>query len=787
MKPGPPWGQPGPGLTQDPPGLKPYPYGGQDGPGQGDPGDGPVTGGGDGEQGLCSDSDVQRNLTRAADALTATTSWTLPDGSVPTVMGRFLGVQDRRVHPFQHEYNRLSVGTRAEDTTESMGRWSGRDPWTRAREHVPGVVERVGDTSSENVGVYALLHPLLEGFSAVAFRPQLWIRGLPNWEHNPQVPNDMTQRDERVRPQSLVMRAWGRQSTGEAEWSYTERPNTSRARGGTVDGGVVFAAPRFEAEDLFGLGDLDVTDTTATETTLAHVLLAPGVRMSYGRPMLTGDAMVDADAVVTYRDEATKAWVVAGAAGGTELVRATESTGVVELGQGGTGAVRVPYGTTAQRPASSAVGMVRANTSGATPVLEFYNGSNWVSVHDSATYVPPAPVYGDAIPTTDSTFDLGSATKAWANVYADTVQSGDITAGFFAPMNLSASQVTLSPNGVATFRASTTAWHPVTTASFDLGTTFLKWRTVYADTVNAAGFVGGSFAGTTGVFSGTVTCATPTLATHAATVGYLLTTSLLQVQNLADLTDVDAAVANLGIERADIAAGSMSLAGANSFINGTNGWGSAVSGSPTFYTSNPRYTSSEQGLECAPMLKIDGQATASGTQALVAYMFQRVYLATGRAFRFCMRANNTSGTLAVRAGLWADDNNPTASGRPSGGVWIEWDTSVSTSLYLCVSDGSTVTAVACSTLTITDLTGSDTQVVWVVFESTASVKLYKDEAGTQTLEATATTNVPSDTTSRACRPFLQLEKDPSNTVRPDFAIESPCWTVDTATAGMVSP
>jgi hypothetical protein len=54
----------------------------------------------------------------------------------------------------------------------------------------------------------------------------------------------------------------------------------------------------------------------------------------------------------------------------------TQSPG--EMLAGGTGALDLPVGTTAQRPATPATGMWRFNST--TNGLEYYNGSSWVAM-----------------------------------------------------------------------------------------------------------------------------------------------------------------------------------------------------------------------------------------------------------------------------------------------------------------------------------------------------------------------------------------------------------------------
>lgn len=51
---------------------------------------------------------------------------------------------------------------------------------------------------------------------------------------------------------------------------------------------------------------------------------------------------------------------------------------------GGTGALQLAAGTTAQRPGTAGAGTIRWNTSLATPAIEFYNGSAWGAVGDAS-------------------------------------------------------------------------------------------------------------------------------------------------------------------------------------------------------------------------------------------------------------------------------------------------------------------------------------------------------------------------------------------------------------------
>lgn len=60
----------------------------------------------------------------------------------------------------------------------------------------------------------------------------------------------------------------------------------------------------------------------------------------------------------------------------TIVTTSVSASGVV--GTSETGALIIPTGTTAQRPASPVTGQYRFNTD--LNVLEFYNGSDWYSV-----------------------------------------------------------------------------------------------------------------------------------------------------------------------------------------------------------------------------------------------------------------------------------------------------------------------------------------------------------------------------------------------------------------------
>ena len=88
-----------------------------------------------------------------------------------------------------------------------------------------------------------------------------------------------------------------------------------------------------------------------------------------------------------------------------------------------TEAIRVPVGTTAQRPSVPAQGDIRRNTT--TGAWEGYDGISWgdlgnISFNDVAA---------DIIPDADSTRDIGSTSNRWAEGWFDEVTTTDLSDG----------------------------------------------------------------------------------------------------------------------------------------------------------------------------------------------------------------------------------------------------------------------------------------------------------------------------------------------------------------------
>ncbi len=80
------------------------------------------------------------------------------------------------------------------------------------------------------------------------------------------------------------------------------------------------------------------------------------------------------------------------------------------VGFPGTGAIRLPVGTEAQRPGSPAAGMLRLNSD--SDEIEWYNGTSWES--STENWEESGTVFR---PTTDNANDLGDATHMVRDVY----------------------------------------------------------------------------------------------------------------------------------------------------------------------------------------------------------------------------------------------------------------------------------------------------------------------------------------------------------------------------------
>jgi hypothetical protein len=167
-----------------------------------------------------------------------------------------------------------------------------------------------------------------------------------------------------------------------------------------------------------------ITQTTGSSTTLL-IQSNPSVAM-----------IVDGIGGLTLRSQSSNIGIDTLSAGGGGNL-SVQTNGMTFDGQGGsgtgvinfltrttfsnTGAVKLPVGTTAQRPSAPVTGDTRFNTT--TTRLEFYNGTSWISIasRDPAVSVLELyEIYEEAIPSTSGrgiTVTTSSFTKPTNEVW----------------------------------------------------------------------------------------------------------------------------------------------------------------------------------------------------------------------------------------------------------------------------------------------------------------------------------------------------------------------------------
>ena len=236
---------------------------------------------------------------------------------------------------------------------------------------------------------------MMESFGGMAFRPQRWVAGYPNYEHNPDLDASVYENEEQIRPQVMAGHAWGAQKQG--WWDYLEKPLESRARGGRARGGFLLCPPEYEMEDYFGINS---TQSVYPDQPASYFTAAPGVSFALGTPTLSG-GLNNKSVVITQdlgsSNDAFGIYQVDGVGTGLALlygeVDQSSSEVVVEIGTGGRHAIRIPRGTTAQRPSALAPvgGELRVNTDliPNKDVLEYYDQqtSSWRQIESTGTDV----------------------------------------------------------------------------------------------------------------------------------------------------------------------------------------------------------------------------------------------------------------------------------------------------------------------------------------------------------------------------------------------------------------
>lgn len=235
----------------------------------------------------------------------------------------------------------------------------------------------VGQVAPEHSSLFQTFRPMMSGFAALSFRPQLQVLGYPAYVHNHFADNEQAEAEEVWRPQVLAANAWGAQ-TDSGAWDYTESPGTSRARGGIAAGGLLLNPPQFEMEDYYGINSVADVDVP----TASYFMAAPGVAFAWGRPNTSGGIV---DGGFTMK-AASNILEVSQFVSGTEttIFSAQVTGGNPFVNFAGTGSARMPTGTTAERPGGPLTGGFRINTD--TPASEFFDGSDWRYAADGATF-----------------------------------------------------------------------------------------------------------------------------------------------------------------------------------------------------------------------------------------------------------------------------------------------------------------------------------------------------------------------------------------------------------------
>lgn len=315
----------------------------------------------------------------------------------------------------------------------------------------PGVVYHVGEVQLSDRSLYVIHHPFAESFGSLSLRPQLWVKGAPNIERGGvDMDGEWLRDQEVVTPHALTARAWGSQSG--TEFSFSELPTESRVRGGIVGGGVLWGRPEFEMEDYLGINaDRNVWSPLAT----GHVALAPGNLLAFGVPHTDG-GMAAASILMRQATSGNKVFTIEqlnssraslnlfrGEVSGTEVV--------VSVGSGGTQAVRIPRGTSAQRPSAIAPAggelRISSNVVASVDTVEHYDAqtATWKQLMSS--------IANDQV-----------TNAMLANMAAATIKGRASGAGTGDPTDLSALQVA---SIVSAYFAASYHEHPATEVGLD--------------------------------------------------------------------------------------------------------------------------------------------------------------------------------------------------------------------------------------------------------------------------------------------------------------------------------
>lgn len=157
----------------------------------------------------------------------------------------------------------------------------------------------------------------------------------------------------------------------------------------------------------------------------------------------------------------------------------------------------------------------------------------------------------------------------------------------------------------------------------------------------------------------------------------------------------------------------------------------------------------------ASMLLDTGNAT-SGLNCRTTYQQSPVhYLGNDNLYWFRIACNNLAQIQTARWGVWGGGANtpPATGGRPSKGLWLEFDRAVSTTkIKLCASGGSTVST-ADTGITMVDLAIRD----WFVGLIGGKGQVWETTSSPNPL-TNVSSDLPSTANALAGRMFFQIEK-----------------------------
>ena len=233
---------------------------------------------------------------------------------------------------------------------------------------------------------YALHHPTMESFNSISFRPELHVIDQISHRNSGSYDQEEAFKAEQLAPQTLVIDAFGGTNLA-GHHNYNESPESSYARGGTADGGILLHPPHLTLDDYFSFNS---TKTVTDLITTGYMVLAPGVSFALGTPRIGGGLNAksivitqlapglnpNTPLVVQQLDSARAATDIL-------LIELDQNTGERQVVIYGNEHITIPRGTTAQRSSafSLAGGEIRINTnvSAGVDILEFYDNqaSTW--------------------------------------------------------------------------------------------------------------------------------------------------------------------------------------------------------------------------------------------------------------------------------------------------------------------------------------------------------------------------------------------------------------------------